>query len=498
MTRAVLSRSNHLDSFAGTLVIVLLGSFFSGHQIGAQDVSNFASGDFTGGLPLIEKDGKTLVESRVLHLRRRIAPQQFSSRLFPSKNLRLPNSDGSVFTRSKFEADDCEKKLDALKAANIETTPLEEIDVDFIARNTPFRLDELRQAAFSDESGWKYSSEQIPLTVSRVPELLVSHDYNLALAAEVRSCIKQGKFESAEQMISTMTGFQRHLGNQPYRVCQILSGSFQHSAVTALEELIQHPLSSNYYWDITNIPRLSTKVLETIQLEAAFVEKIVPNFESMEDVHEKETWDKLLKEIYSYFIEYQVEAGQKILPEMDSEAYVVLMKNWCELSRSRLPFLRPDLEGKLDQLSDSEVSVRYWMYRTCLLLREASAPALLSLPDALEQTAEEDRVILSQCKDELLVKLAVKTIQPFHTYIAAVARTEQSLALLQTVEAIRDWSAMNSGLPDSLDELRWKAPLDPATGKPFHYQLSEDAQSATLTSSAVGINAKRYKLEIVE
>jgi hypothetical protein len=53
----------------------------------------------------------------------------------------------------------------------------------------------------------------------------------------------------------------------------------------------------------------------------------------------------------------------------------------------------------------------------------------------------------------------------------AVARIEQQLALVQTVEAIRMYGAAHGGkLPATLDDLPVPAPLEPCTGKPLDYQ----------------------------
>lgn len=54
---------------------------------------------------------------------------------------------------------------------------------------------------------------------------------------------------------------------------------------------------------------------------------------------------------------------------------------------------------------------------------------------------------------------------------SAVARCDQTIALIQTVEAIRMYGALHNGqLPASLDELPVPAPVDPLTGKRIDYQ----------------------------
>ena len=57
---------------------------------------------------------------------------------------------------------------------------------------------------------------------------------------------------------------------------------------------------------------------------------------------------------------------------------------------------------------------------------------------------------------------------------SALARLDQQLALLQTVEALRLHAAVRGGLPESLADLPVPAPLDPATGRPIAYSIVEN------------------------
>ncbi len=78
--------------------------------------------------------------------------------------------------------------------------------------------------------------------------------------------------------------------------------------------------------------------------------------------------------------------------------------------------------------------------------------------------------------------------------LGAKDRLQQQLALLQTIEAIRDHLASHAGqLPEELSELRLPAPLDPQTSQPFEYH--REAGRAKL-SGAVASHVK-YEFELV-
>ena len=55
---------------------------------------------------------------------------------------------------------------------------------------------------------------------------------------------------------------------------------------------------------------------------------------------------------------------------------------------------------------------------------------------------------------------------------SALARLDQQLAILQTVEALRLHAATHGGLPETLAELPVPAPLDPATCRPIAYSVA--------------------------
>ena len=84
-----------------------------------------------------------------------------------------------------------------------------------------------------------------------------------------------------------------------------------------------------------------------------------------------------------------------------------------------------------------------------------------------------------------------------NAYRSAQTRSQQQVALLQTVEAIRMYAAANaSKLPASLNDLPYPAPNDPFTGQPFSYKV--DGEQALLSGEPTPIVQYRFKLTIVK
>ena len=94
--------------------------------------------------------------------------------------------------------------------------------------------------------------------------------------------------------------------------------------------------------------------------------------------------------------------------------------------------------------------------------------------------------------------------QPVHLMLPAVRavmtaqqRSQQNLAMLQTIEAIRAYAAMHQGqLPQTLAGLPLPAMLDPISGKPFIYEQNGDR--AMLRGGRVGSLRYQLVLRVVE
>lgn len=459
---------------------------FSSSTLIAQDLIDEPLGGFTGGLP-VETNGDIFEETRTLILRPQMATQEFSSRLFPSADRRQSGNAAPIYLRSNFEAVSSLAKLHKLRNADIFDVPLEKLDLQFVDENAAFRIDELRRAAYRENSGWEYPFDEIPTWDITLPDVSGSREYATALAAKARACIKRGELEEAEDLICILNGLGRHIGDTPLFVCQDVVASHQRLSRFAFEELIQHPDSSNYYWDLAHVEGLSKQVRRAVQMEMAYLNKTFPRFREMEGIHDEEAWSRLLIDVYDRILKDFDPLPQKFLPERGSEEYAKFMKDWSAQSRTRFQRIHPELKDSMEKMSDPEIGLRYLWERTEEISKRVAAPVMLELPMALSRTAETEKAILAECEDDLLVKAAALSLYSQQGYVEVVARSEQSIAILQTVEAIRDWSATHDGrLPETLDELDLPAPLDPAVNSPFRYVLADDRRNATLRTSAVG------------
>ena len=97
-----------------------------------------------------------------------------------------------------------------------------------------------------------------------------------------------------------------------------------------------------------------------------------------------------------------------------------------------------------------------------------------------------------------ILPLADALIPATRQVINAAASVEQRQSLWQTVEALRLTAAENGGkFPESLEQLAVPAPLDPATNRPFEYELNH--RTAILRAPTIGYrDAWQIKLELAD
>ena len=97
----------------------------------------------------------------------------------------------------------------------------------------------------------------------------------------------------------------------------------------------------------------------------------------------------------------------------------------------------------------------------------------------------------------MLLRLFTLLLPAIHGARMAEVRLDRQFAALQTVEAIRLHAAAHDGaLPASLDEMTdAPPPLDPATGKPFSYEV--DGETARLTAPLIpgGPDHPAYRID---
>lgn len=432
---------------------------------------------FTGGVQSVTTDGDFVI-SRTLILRPQIAEQALSSRLFPSADKLRRGTAAQIYLRMAHEASLDMQKFTILRENVSTDTPIEELDIEFVVANAPLRWSELKRAAFRERADWEYPLEEEPWVDVLLPDVQQSRVFHNAIVQCARADIKLGLIPSAEEKICLAFAYAKHIGETPMIICRLIQSVHSTVALHAVEELIQHPLAPNYFWDLTALPRPMIDIRSAIQFESVVLQKTFPELLSLERLNSMQDWEELQSAIFN-----KVPKFEEVSPDSTTDLKQAV-NDWPEIARKRLPAIDKRFKDKMDSMCDAEASVRYLYERSRQLNRQRLAVSLLEPHVAVPRSIVEDKRMADSCADEQLLKFIMLGIS--NGFIRRAWELDQKFAMLRVVESIRDWSGRNDGkLPTSLDDLTLPIPEDCLTNKPFRYELSADGKSADLRSGKV-------------
>jgi hypothetical protein len=268
------------------------------------------------------------------------------------------------------------------------------------------------------------------------------------LAARTRVEIQQGKFDDACRSLQTGFALGRHLNEAPILINTLVGVAASNLMLNRLEELIQAPGMANLYWALTDLPDPLVDLRRGLQGERLMVSSLV-NLGA----------PRLALAAMAAFSYPQ--ARQNLIDQGHAAAQVdALPVTQVVLMNEMLQYQR-----WIDALT-KVYGLPYYQAR----------PFLARLRDELQETKRLDS------QGSMLAKLLVPALDRI---MLAQVRTQRRVAMLRTVEALRLHAAEHGGkLPESLEDVRAvPIPIDPMTGRTFHYQRPE-AGRATLEAHA--------------
>ncbi len=310
-----------------------------------------------------------------------------------------------------------------------------------------------------------------------------------------RLAIAEGDFAAARTIIGENLQLAHQLSAEPFLVSTLIGRTIAQSSFDDALYLVAEPSSPNLYWAIAELPNPLVDASRAMEFETELLFLQVRPLRKIGLVPLAETdWSEFLAEVMPLMgdecnlVKRFKSAGMlgaslfiaSAGPEV--EAYLL---NECDMS-----------DEQLDKLPATQAFflavVR--MYETAS--REAAqlvhAPtsaqaAMISTGRKRQERASDLYPVLSNT----IHWVAPRVERPV---VEAGWRLQQRLALLQTVESIRDHLAKHdSQWPEALSDLSLPAPHDPVTDDPFAWSVQSG--KATLTAAFNGDESLEILLE---
>jgi hypothetical protein len=362
----------------------------------------------------------------------------------------------------------CDRKLQDTLYSYLDA-PLETLrdakEIDML----PSVLRFLRRGAVCEDCDWQITLREDGFE-TLLPEIQESREYARFLRLIARKQIARGQFDEAAETLKYGFAFGRHVGENPTLVAGLVGNTIVNMMCETVEEFIQQPGSPNLYWALTYLPEPMIDLRENMDGEVIGFYASFPELRSVDEPigdagYWRERYWKTVERLNG-FISYH--RGE----DMPPMHFALAMRSYPVAKRALIErgMTREEVEampvGRAILLATARIydEVKDEMFKAYFLPYWQAQPLLDQADKRLMALARSGAEPLPVASGLLPATGSART---------AYTRLEQRIAFLRVIEALRLHGAANGGrLPRQLTEVsEAPIPVDPVTGKPFHYEL---------------------------
>lgn len=320
------------------------------------------------------------------------------------------------------------------------------------------------RAARMDKPDWqilpRIKTDGIALLLPDVQKMRqLSND----LQKRFRDEIAQRRFDDALYTAKTMFALSRHMGEHPTLIGALVAVAMAQVAIAPLEEMLGEPGCPNLYWALTNLPAPFVSMERGGEGERMF---ITAEFRDLSDTDVMTTAQ--LKKVITYLTRLgdggpdDKRIHEYLASRASDEKYMTAARK--RLADNGIP------ADRLDAFSPYQLILLNEKLEFEIQRDEAIKVSILPTWEAIPRM---DALELDRTRSRSLFGPFLPSM---HKVRRAQGRLEQRIALLRHVEALRLYAAAHEGkLPARLADIDVPLPVDPFTGKPFRYEVTDGA-----------------------
>ena len=303
----------------------------------------------------------------------------------------------------------------------------------------------------------------------------------LARNQRLRSAVAvaEGRAEDAITILGQQLAMAHHLGHDEFLVSNLVGAAVVGIAFDDALSLVEMPNAPNLYWAIASLPNPIIDMRSALAFERQFLfEEVKPLKEVDETPRNAGYWQDFIERVVPAF----QDLGMLGPMATDKDATRTLLIATIGASYPGAKRFLMEEVGMDRELVNSYTTAqvfflalkRFYEHTRDEHFKWNAIPYAEAI--ANPQFKDVDARTRSACERIGWASLAANTFLPsIDAARTAQQRIQSQIAMLQTVEAIRMYGAENAGkLPSTLANLPVPAPVDPATGKPFQYEVSGD------------------------
>jgi hypothetical protein len=302
--------------------------------------------------------------------------------------------------------------------------------------------------------------------------------------------IAEDRMDDALEILGQLFVMAHHLGQDETVVANLVGENCASKAWEVALCLVQHPQAPNLYWAFATLPRPFMNARRSAAFERQMLYYQLPMMREVDETPKpagywQEFLDRLAAKLAQSTAELRLPQAWFRDPTKARDTLVGLVAagypdarryliEQCKLSREQVdayPTAQVVLLAAVRYYNDMGDEVFKWSF-----LPYQQRPVAADPQWSAERAFEN-----SQGKG-WFAKPARTLLNSSTAFAQLPLRSSQTIAMLQTVEAIRMYGAVHDGkMPADLHELPVPAPLDPASGKPFAYVRGEEQATLSCT-----------------
>ena len=375
--------------------------------------------------------------------------------------------------------------------------PIEEVK-EYL-KHTAFQPSILEQAWQRDrfEMDRQVKDSKNPFAIL-IPEVQGIRDLARKQSIRCRLAIAENRIDDAIKIVGQQYAMARHLGQDDFLVSALVGCAIQGIATEDIYYLVQNPDCPNLFWAASRLPKPLIDWEHCVASEYHFIDL---QFAKLNQVN-----TQLKSEAY----------WQEFISELAEEMKANGVFYWSGNGMHEEPKLSPDPISEIQKhISSNYVAAKEFLIQQSIVGPDKidSYPKaqvfFLAMKHHFEQARDElfkwTNVALHQGSQQIeaIERKNTDRSRPEFTWLseflfaghsmrAVQARSLQRMLLIQAVEGIRLYGAAHDGkLPESLADLPYPLPVDPASGQPLMYAKKGD--TATITTAPAGkVRAELY------
>jgi len=311
-----------------------------------------------------------------------------------------------------------------------------------------------------------------------LPEIQPMRECATLLRVKAHLEIADGRFDKALGTLRTGFALARHVGESETLICFLVGVAIANIMESELDQFVSCPEAPNLYYALTDLPAPPISMRKALESERLWLPgtfpglgEVLSNLDAGPLPEEKlKEWAKVAKGLSNDNFGY---AGRVYLAWNIRQKHNIAKEALIAAGRPRdkveaMPPLQvamlhafDEYDRHLDALVKCQ-SLPYW----------EATPAIDKHERAVRQARVDARDPTSNAPALPIAPLLLPAVSKV---MRGQVRLERRLAALRIIEAVRLYAADHDGkLPPSLADIKdVPVPVDPATGKPFHYAVKD-------------------------